>query len=210
MTSDLSRFARHAATLPFPDSDVTKMVAGRAKVLTYPELRGYHSLEQLMRPHDAVIILYMSKPHYGHWTAFMRQHDAKGDEWLEFFDPYGKPMDSQLSTIDPQFARESHQDQPWLTNLVEDSPLRNKLFWNKTKLQHASNSISTCGRWAALRVGLRNWPLKLFINVFQGKDSDLLATILTSKHLQQTAWPVIEQAMKKSGGRRITKRRGRR
>ncbi len=199
----LRKYARFAQTLPFPDSDLFKMVGGKAKVLSYPEIQKYPTLDAMLHPHDACVVLYLQKPHYGHWCVFMRQHDGKGNEWVEFFDPYGKPMDTQLKDVDPSFLLSSGQNTHWLTELVEDSPYADKLVYNAYPLQHRENSVSTCGRWCALRVGLRQWPLDQFINVFKGKDSDLMATCWTSARLAPFAThELVQMTKKQSGGKR--------
>jgi hypothetical protein len=42
--------------------------------------------------------------------------------------------------------------------------------------------VSTCGRWAALRVALRRWSLKKFVDTFKSRIScgpDEFVTLLT-------------------------------
>lgn len=190
---DVVRFAKEAIQWPFPDGDLLAMVDGAATIVSYPDIAKYRTLEELLYPHDAVVILYLQKPDYGHWTLLMRQTAPDGSSFLEWFDPYAWKLDSELDKIDPAFRRASNQDRPWLSMLIAQSQYAapGGLFYNKVRLQKMARGINTCGRWVALRCALRSWPLPYFLRMFGGKDSDFLATCMTSSTILQSVIPTL-------------------
>jgi hypothetical protein len=160
------------------DKDCMKLVQGRARMVTYPELYKYKSLDELLGKEQAIFLLFELKPSYGHWCAVFKQDE----DTIEFFDSYGTYLDNELKWIDVDYRKKSHQMYPYLTALFVKSPYKN-LTYNEHKFQKHDNNIRTCGRWAALRLVFRDLPLDMFAKLFKGKNSDDLVTILTSPDL---------------------------
>ena len=77
---------------PLSETDI-KTILGDCKILTYPQLAKYDTLDQLLpRPYDFVIILLLESPASGHWTALLRYSDG-----YEFVDSYGNNVDADLT-----------------------------------------------------------------------------------------------------------------
>jgi len=77
---------------PLSETDI-KTILGDCKILTYPQLAKYNSLDELLpRPYDFVIILLLETPISCHWTSLIR-NSLK----FEFFDTYGNAPDADLS-----------------------------------------------------------------------------------------------------------------
>ena len=61
-------------------------------IVRYPDIYG-KSLNKLLK-NGASILLYMWGPFYGHWCCVI---DHPEENAVEFFDPYGEPVDFWLS-----------------------------------------------------------------------------------------------------------------
>ena len=157
------------------DQDVMDIVDEKSKVVAYRDLHKYRSLDELLSPHGAVFILYETEQDYGHWVSLIKSRNI-----IEFFDPYGVFIDDELKWIPKKFAKESHQDKKYLSQLLYESPY--KLSYNEYPFQKLKNGINTCGRWAAQRIIMKNTPLEQFNGIFDSdnKDSDKIITELTS------------------------------
>lgn len=155
------------------DKEVRNLVKERAKVVLYPEVSNYDTLDELLYPYEACFILYESKPNYGHWCCIFKQQN----DLIEFFDPYGVYPDDELLLIPNDFRKESKQDKKYILGLMYYSPYR--LSYNEHQFQKKRKDIKTCGRWCSLRIILRDWPLEKFARIFQNTESDDLVTFLT-------------------------------
>lgn len=158
--------------IPYSDDDLVKVCDGKVNVVSYKDVMRAHHVDQVLGKHGAAIILYETRPRYGHWVALIRQ----GPDLVEFFDSYGMAPDQQLSFVPPQM-----QMYPCLKQLFAHSGVR--CIWNKTKLQAEGQKVSTCGRWAALRVAWarKGIPMEVFVKDFTGQalKPDSYVTLLT-------------------------------
>lgn len=170
---DLKKELDRHRDISLSDEDVLKLVENKAKVVSYRDLKDYESLDELLAPYGAIFLLYEAQPNYGHWCALFK----RDDKTVEFFDPYGGFIDTQLEYIPDHFRKISNQDYPHLTALLYHSPY--DLTYSEKKFQKYGDDIKTCGRWTALRIVFRDFPLKEFARLFQGTNSDYLATFLT-------------------------------
>lgn len=155
------------------DQDILRLINGKAKIVLYPDIKNYKSIDQLLYPYGAVIILYLTRKNYGHWTTLFKLNDNT----LEMFNSYGTYIDDDLDYIPENFRISSGQSYPLLGWLMYYSPY--KLTYNEHKFQKRGRNINTCGRWVALRLLYRHLSLKEFHNLFKGKDSDKIVTLLT-------------------------------
>lgn len=158
--------------IPLSETQVLDLVQGKANVIRNIDLNKYHSIDEMLEPYGACFLLYESRLHYGHWCCLIRYNNL-----LEFFDPYGGFPDSQLNYINPDFLRESGQDNQWLTRLLVDDSCQYDLSYNDHPFQHMKEGVATCGKWSALRMTLKELPLAEFKKLFLGKDSDDLVTL---------------------------------
>ena len=159
---------------PFSDDNLRDIVENKAHILTYRDVMRCHHLNQVLGQHKAAIILYETKPGFGHWVALF-QHSPG---WVQFFDPYGYQPDAQL-----KFVPKSMGCHPVLAQLFKQAGVR--CMWSPYKLQSQGQQISTCGRWAALRICLGNaFNPESFAALFMGQgqklDPDSYVTLLTS------------------------------
>lgn len=159
---------------PLSDKDILKLVKNKSNLTLYPNLYKYKNIDEVLEPNGASFILYETKPSYGHWCLIFK----RTPDLLEFFDPYGsKFIDEELNFVPKEFRKVSHQDVPYLSLLMIESPYR--LSYNKYQFQKRGDNIKDCGRWCALRLIFKDYPIKLFAYLFQGKNSDDIATLFT-------------------------------
>lgn len=151
----MNKLLGHLNSLPLSGSDILSAIDGQAKVIRYSAIHEYSSIDELLDPYDCVVILYETQPKYGHWTCLFLN---RATNVLEFFDPYGKPIDSQLDHINPKFRKSTFQDYPYLSRLMVKSPYY--LEYNDKPLQRVGDTINSCGRHVSLRLVMRNVPIR--------------------------------------------------
>lgn len=159
------------------DVDMINLMDGKARIVLYPDLSKFSSLEELLHPYGVTFILYLwhVNPTFGHWVVLI-----DGPEFIEYFDPYGLPPDAWLDELEEPFKTESGQGKPLLTKLLVDYDGPKELTYNEFQFQALNKGTQDCGRWAALRGLLREISLKEFKKLFFGMYSDDLATFLTT------------------------------
>jgi len=155
---------------PLSNEDLFRMTDGKVNVYTYDELNNFETLDQALDPYGSMIVLYESKPHVGHWVTI----NKVGPDLIEFFDPYSVRPDKEF-----KWVSQNYKKYPRLSQLMKESPY--KLSYNEHKLQKWKKGVNTCGRFAVLRVILKNKSLKEFNDLMNSTkyDPDFLATYLT-------------------------------
>jgi hypothetical protein len=138
------------------DSQLMNLIDNKANLILYPDLHKYNNIDTLLNPYGACVLLYESKPNYGHWTCFFK---VKKNE-IEFFNSYGDTEpneglpDGSLEFIPEEFREVSNQCHTYLSKLLVDSPYN--LSYNQYKFQKVGNGINTCGRHVATRLNFRH------------------------------------------------------
>jgi hypothetical protein len=124
--------------------EIMSLLGDKTKIITYPEVRKYTNVEELLYPWGNIVILYMTGDSYGHWTTLFKHSDGS----IEFMDSYGKLPDQPLEV---EFINERDgQEHFYLTRLL--SICKRKVVYNHYKLQSKDRRVSTCGRWVVLRL----------------------------------------------------------
>jgi hypothetical protein len=165
------------------DTQLRRLLRGRVNIVLYPDIHKMGTLDQVMGPYGAAIILFESEPNYGHWCLLFRAPGGDGG-LVEFFDPYGGWPDDGLAHIGTRFARETNQNAPYLSRLMIESPYR--LSYNQYAFQKHRRGVRTCGRHCAARLILRDLALdeyKQWIDSQKrktGKDADAIVSAITS------------------------------
>jgi len=160
------------------DLDVLKLVKNRAKVLLYKDLKKYNTLDEALGPHEAIFLLYETKPQYGHWTLLFKRKDRNGEDVISFFDSYGEFPDNELAWNDQYTNDYLGQNLPFLSKLIIESPYEN-LEYDDHRYQKMQEGVSTCGRWAALRLICRVLSPEKFKKLFGKANGDDLVTLIT-------------------------------
>lgn len=171
------------ADIALSDTQVLKLINGRANLILYPNLHKYQTIDEILEPYGACIILYEAMPRYGHWCCIFKVNN----QLLEYFNPYGGFHegfpDESLEYIPMSFRLKSKQYYPYLSILMYESPYQ--LSYNEFAFQKHGSNIKTCGRWCALRIVFKNLTLNQFHNMIEslkqklGINSDQVVTLLT-------------------------------
>lgn len=162
---------------PLSGAEVSQIVDGKANVFKYTDLARFKTIDDVLKPSGAAIILIEQKPGYGHWVAMTC---SPVDGSLMFFDPYGDFVDTEIDLIPEPWRTESGQSNKYLSKLLLESD--RELNYNEFQFQKLDKRVKSCGRWSCLFVILNHYGMdlytfkKFFLNVY----SDDLATIFTS------------------------------
>lgn len=135
------------------DKDIFRLTNGQCNIEVYPNLYKYSTLDELLGPFQACILLFEAKPQYGHWVLIYKQTP---DE-VAFFNPYGGFPDDSLMHIDKNFRKKTNQLKPKLSELLMDS--RYELSYNEFDFQVKDKNIKTCGRHCVVRLINRDLDL---------------------------------------------------
>lgn len=154
--------------------DILDLLNGQTKIVLYRNLDKFENIDELLAPHDNAMILFESKPSYGHWCLLFR----RPDQVIEFFNPYGGYPFETLDHVPDDFRKKSNQHYPWLDRLLYDSPY--KLEYNEFPFQKLGPNIRTCGRWCVARLLFGFMTLEEFADLFHNKYGDKLVTFLTN------------------------------
>lgn len=182
---DIENIFDQYKAISLSNKEIEKLLDGKCKIVTYPELARIESIDEVLEPFGCFILLYLTKANYGHWCAVIKHNDK-----IEFFDPYGgKSMpDEELKQIPEHFRQRSNQDYPHLSALLYDSGY--PIEYNNFKFQKHLNGTNTCGRHCAVRCSTKNLSLNdyhQYINDLCKEfnlDPDSLVTLLTLRASQ--------------------------
>ena len=80
---------------PLSDEDILDMMHDKTNIILYEDLAYAPSLDSILSPYGACVILYQIKPNYGHWCCIFKRTNTL----VEFFDPYGMFIDDELKYV---------------------------------------------------------------------------------------------------------------
>jgi hypothetical protein len=166
--SGIDQQIKDAENIDLSGDDIKRITNGKTRVIAYEELKNFGSIDELLNPHGAVVILYETRENFGHWVCLFWVDKEK--RILEFFDPYGLDVDEELK-IAPQFNMRIHHGElvAHLTALIElcgDC----KLTYNKTRLQRFLEHVNTCGRHVSTRLRMRDIPLHRYVELMSDNE----------------------------------------
>lgn len=113
-----------------------------------------------------IVILYESKPGFGHWTLLHRYRNN-----IEFFDSYGFQPDTEFNYVDPRY-RLPHKLVEFLLSMFDSF----KIHYNQYRFQTMSENIQTCGRWCILRNLLKHIDIDKFAEAVDSLSIEVKAT----------------------------------
>ena len=167
----MNKIIDRAESISLSSEDLLRMCNEKVNIFTYPELAGVDSYEELFtNGNDNCIVLYETRLGYGHWVCLLRYPTH-----IEFFDPLGWMMDTELGVIDEYYRSVLDEIQPHLTYLLKNV----RVISNTTALQKESAKVNTCGRHACVRIRFRGYGLKDYVTLFKNKNADQIVTMLT-------------------------------
>jgi hypothetical protein len=148
MSLKIKKQLKNIIETPMSDSDI-RIYLPSARIVEYPELSNYNSIEELLPDEKSYIILmYKQSPQYGHWVAVMREPN----NIFSYFDPYGLTVDAPLKywNTKPQ-NKKLGQSALFLSNLFDET--KHKVMFNDVNYQSSYNKLtSTCGAHCIFRI----------------------------------------------------------
>lgn len=159
--------------VPLSDKDIINLVDGKANVITYKELQKYKTLDDALGEDNAFVLLYETEPNFGHWTCVFKENGR-----VNVFDSYGIYPDDEIKFVPKNFKKLNYRKFKYLTKLLYDS--KYPVEYNEVPLQSDKVGVSTCGRWVATRLIMRDMCQDDFAKLFsQFDDPDLAVTYIT-------------------------------
>jgi len=149
----MNKIIKYYENVALSNHDIMKLLDGEVNIILYPDLHKFKTLDDILEPYGACILLFEAKPKYGHWVCIFKENDKT----IEFFNPYGGYPDDSLLSINKEFRKKSNQQYPILSQLLYDSPYN--LTYNEFQFQRRAPDIKTCGRHCVFRIMNRDLPL---------------------------------------------------
>jgi hypothetical protein len=140
-------------------NDISKLLDGKVNMITYKEVSGYKTLDDLLGKYKRCVILYLTSKNYGHFTCIF-EHKGK----ISFFDSYGFIPDDELKFIPNDLKKELRSNHRYLTELLykSDKPVD----YSQYQLQSKSPKITTCGRHVVSRLRHMDVNTDDYANIF--------------------------------------------
>lgn len=167
-----------------------KKIAKNAKVVLYPELANYNTIDDVFGNKNKIILLYVNEKNpgstVGHWCALSRHNGV-----IEFADPYGKEIDEHLDDFSQDHRAATDQPVNFLTRLLYDYVTAGgQVNYDEEKKQKLSDNIATCGRHTALRLRYHTIPHEKWQKIWNdlkqdGFNLDRIAVSMTDKLLKK-------------------------
>jgi hypothetical protein len=131
------------------DSEIRKCVPG-VKIMSYPELKKYSSLDDTLDSKGRVVILFLTEgPLVGHWTTLFKD----GPDSFQWFDSYGLKPDGTRRWLSKSKLISLREEKPVLTNLIKRAEDGGAVVnFSPYHFQRDNASIETCGRHVACRL----------------------------------------------------------
>lgn len=130
------------------EDDSIKSYLPDARIITYPDLSKYQTIEELIPNNkDYIILLYLIEgKNSGHWTTLYNDNDC-----INFFCSYGSTPSKPLEWITKEKRRELNEEIPYLDILL--SKTKKDVIYNPIEYQDDEiNRMSTCGRHCVFRI----------------------------------------------------------
>lgn len=129
------------------DLDIKKHLGDDVKIISHQDLKDYKTIEDILpNKKDVAVIIWESKPNYGHWTILLRYIDEETHKpTIEYFDSYGYPINEPLKWVNKKYKK-SIDESPYLLPILKDAQNRYDIIYNSKNLQNRKEDVATCGR----------------------------------------------------------------
>jgi len=152
------------------DADIRKKLGKQTRVITYPDIKKYKTIDDLLGPQNRVVILVETNVNSGHWMCLLKYNNI-----VEHFDSYGLSVDDEMSYVSLPMRKHLGEMKPLLSALLDDCPY--KVIHNIRDLQSWKAGVNTCGRHVVNRLLNQDKTLPeylKYIDSFKTKNIDEL------------------------------------
>ncbi len=157
--------------IPLSSHEILDKLHDKCNVYIYNQLSDVDSLEDLISPHGCCVILYRTKPSFGHFTCIVRLNSGI----ISCFDSAGVVPDKELSWTNMKMRKKLNQVKPiianLLTNFIDNG---GKGEYNDNVIQ-AKNTMS-CGYWCIVRITCKDMNNDQFIRWVKDNSSEAKMT----------------------------------
>lgn len=169
----------------FTDDQILKVAGPHTKLITYPQLKRYKTLDQAFGNKKNLILLYVhdESPNSitGHWCAIIRHPHS-----YEFWDSYGMMPDDIIMMKSDEDRANTHQEHNYLSSLLFNS--KKNIEFNEFQFQNNDKDINTCGAHTGVRCRFSDISLNDYQHIFNtlkshGVDTDKIVIELAKLFL---------------------------
>jgi pimeloyl-ACP methyl ester carboxylesterase len=179
--TDLEAIIEH----PLSDGDIRALLGHSTSIVTYPELRDAHKIEDVLDDKGRVVLLYLTTSKTaGHWTTVFTRDDD-----IEFFDPYGGAPDEQFDWIPDSIEAALGQTTRYLGRLLaRASEDGYRVRHNPYQFQEMAKGVNSCGRWVAVRLIYSHLTIHQFKTLIDecGVSPDVFVAVVTDQLLHES------------------------
>jgi hypothetical protein len=153
------------------DLDIKNHLGDNVKIISHQDLKDYKSIDELMpNKRDVVVIIWESKPNYGHWTLLSKYIDEYTNlKTIEYFDSYSYPINEPLKWIKPKYKNKIDSTDYLTPLLLRAENNGYDIIYNAKNFQNKYNDVATCGRHVisrAVSIMKYNQSLSNYIKMF--------------------------------------------
>ena len=174
----MDKVIKELESKPFSGEDIMTICDGKTTIIKYPDLYEYRTIDEVLKPHNTVVILYETSPSYGHWVCLIKH--TKPRQYIEYFDSYGMAVDKPLEYIPPNYRKMNNEEYPKLTEMLLSS--KYPIKYNNHQLQQMYQDVASCGRHVAFRIVMKDIKLGEYIKLLTKTklSPDMVVTYLTA------------------------------
>lgn len=136
--------------------DILKLTNYETTIHEFPDLIHMDSLHELFGQSGAAVILIETATNRGHWICCLESNGT-----FEWFDSYGLRYGAEMKYVSEEFKEQSGEHKSVIDRLIKNSDYSH-IIYNGIQLQDFSKEDNSCGRFCAVRVNMRDMPLKEF------------------------------------------------
>ena len=186
MVKPIDELIKQSQIVALSGTDLRNITNGKTNIMRYSDLMKYNNIDDVLGEYSAVILLYQTANRdFGHYAALFK--DAKHKNVLVFYDSLGIGLDDELNFSKFNQKNMDNKIVKHLTDLIANSNY--KVDNNKIQMQKNSRDDNTCGRYAGLRVRLRNLSNREFNYILKSNqhyDPDFWVSAVTTDLLSLT------------------------
>ena len=132
--------------VPLSDSEIKRYLEYDVTIIPYNQITRYGSLTSLFEESNNVVLNYLQKPDYGHWTCLRKRGHV-----ITYFDSYGNVPDNILHLIDFDTRKRLDQTKAHLSELYAKAMAKSKtLVYEYNEKCFQAPGRQTCGYWCCM------------------------------------------------------------
>jgi hypothetical protein len=83
MNPQLQQILQDYKEIPLSSTDIKKLLGDKIKIIKYPDIHLYNSIDELLEPFNCAIILYEYRESFGHWCSLLMSQFDDGTKTCE-------------------------------------------------------------------------------------------------------------------------------